>query len=54
MHMATWGFNTSIDPTVTRHLAEPSLEVPVDQTYDLVCLSLIQLDPLWLVRGVRA
>ena len=54
MHMVTWGFNTSIDLTVKRHLTGPSLKAPVDPTYDLVCLSVIQLDLLWLARGVRA
>ena len=54
MHLAAWGFNTSIDTTVIKYLAGPSIKAPMNSTYDLVYLSVMQLNPLWLARGVRA
>lgn len=36
---------TYMAATVTRHLTVPNLEARVNHTYDLVCMSVMQLDP---------
>ena len=46
MHVvAEVGVDTYVATTVTRHLAAPNLEARVNHTYDIVCMSVMQLDP---------
>ena len=44
-HLLLIGLTRFLAATVTRHLTVPNLEARVLHTYDLVCMSVMQLDP---------